>query len=126
MPLTDAGAAAAARLVAGDGTIAAFNASNAYVGIGDSTTAFASSQTDLQGTNKTRKLVDSVTINGGGASVDYTATFGLSQANYSWSEIAVFNASTSGTMLSRKVISLPAKTSLEQWTITATVVYAAA
>jgi hypothetical protein len=126
MALTDAGAAAAGRLIAGDGTIAAFNAANAYVAVGDSNATFAASQTDLQGTNKTRKLVDSVTINSGGASVDYTATFGTTQANYAWLEIAVMNASSGGTMLSRKVISLPVKTNLEQWTITATVAYSAA
>lgn len=96
MPLSDAGAAAAGRLIAGDGSIAAFNVANSYVGVGDSSATFAASQTDLQGTNKTRKLVDSVSINGGGTSVDYTATFGLGQANYAWLEIAIFNASSGG------------------------------
>jgi hypothetical protein len=125
MGLTDAGAVAAASLIAGDGGVTAFNAANAYVGIGDSSTAFASSQTDLQAsTNKTRKLVDTVvrTTN----SVDYTSTFGTTQANYQWLEIAVFNASSGGTMLSRKVISLGIKPNTEQWSVTATVIYVAA
>jgi hypothetical protein len=126
MGLTDAGAAAAGRLIAGDATILPFNAANAYVAVGDGNTAFLSTQTDLQGSNKTRKLVDSVTINSGGLSVDYTATYSTAQANYAWLEIAVTNAPSGGIMLSRKVISLPAKTNLEQWTITATVVYSAA
>lgn len=123
MGLTSAGAAAVAHLTAGDGTVTPFNTANAYVGIGDSNTAEDIAHTDLQAsTNKTRKPLDSAPVVAG-SSVDYTATFGTGDANHAWLEIGVFNAASGGTMLSRKVIALPVKTSAEQWTITATVVY---
>lgn len=121
MGLTDQGAIAVAALVAGAGTITPFNAANAYIAVGDSAAAEATSQTDLQGVNKTRKLVDSVAI--AANAVDYTATYGTTQANHAWLEIAVTNAALAGTMLSRKVISLGIKPNTEQWSVTATVVY---
>jgi hypothetical protein len=51
MPLTDAGAGLMAALVVGSDT--PLDDSHGYIGVGDSTTAFSASQSDLQAsTNK--------------------------------------------------------------------------
>lgn len=90
-----------------------YNAANAHIGVGDSTTAHANSQTDLQAaTNKLRKIVDSAptrTTN----TMRFISTFGTSEANFTWAEWAVFNASSGTTapaaMLNRKVEALGTK-----------------
>lgn len=114
MATTNAGAVKIATLVAADGTY--------YVGVGDSSTAFSAGQTDLQGT-ATRK---SATVSRVTNTNTYTATFTTSDANYAWLEIGLFDAASSGTMLTRKVIALPTKTSSETWTVNLEVVFAAA
>lgn len=96
---------------------------NAYIGIGDSSTAFANSQTDLQAaTNKLRKAMDATYPTAVTDTLTFKSTFGSSDANYVWNEWAIFNASSSGTMLSRKVESMGTKVSGSTWVITATVV----
>ena len=57
MPLTTAGRDELANLIVGAGT--PFNAANAHLGVGDSSTAFNASQTDLvAATNKFREIVN--------------------------------------------------------------------
>lgn len=122
MPLTNAGRNYITKKIIGDTSDPAFTNANAYLGVGDSTTAFDATHTDLQGTNKTRK----------GMSTGYPqyqapnqlifrALFDTSEANYAWNEIGIFNASSGGTMLSRKVQSLGTKNSSQQWELTITV-----
>jgi hypothetical protein len=127
MASTDKGVIAAASLFIGDGLIAAYNASNARVGVGDSSTAFAASQTDLQAaTNKFRKLIDSAPVRSNN-SVDFTASYALAEANYAWNEIALFNSSSGDYMATRRTLSgFGTKTSSEQWVVTLTVVFTAA
>lgn len=101
----------------------AFNAANAYLGVGDSTTAYAETQTDLQAsTNKLRKGMNATypKNNGTAQTEDWQADFGSSEANFAWQEWALFNASSAGTMFSRKVESLGTKASGSTWTLTAT------
>ena len=101
-----------------------FDNSNSYIGVGDSTTAFAASQTDLQAaTNKLRKAMDATYPSGGSNVITFRSTFGTSDANYAWQEWGVFNASSAGTMLSRKVESLGTKTSAQTWQFTATLTF---
>lgn len=94
-----------------------FSGTNAYVGVGDSTTTAVASQTDLQAaTNKLRKQVASApTISSNVAT--FTAAFATSDANYAWNEVGVFNASAGGTMLNRFVTSLGTKTTSASWTV---------
>lgn len=125
MALTNAGAIVAASLMHGFADVNPFDQANTYIGVGDGTAAFAASQTDLQGVNGTRQVLDSVPVKTSN-SVDLTATFGTTQANYDWNEIGAFNAASAGTMLSRKLISLGTKPNTEAWTVTLTVVYTAA
>jgi len=98
-----------------------FSNANAYIGIGDSSTAHAAAQTDLQAaTNKTRKAMDATYPSRSANVLTWRSTFGTGDANYAWNERGVFNASSSGQMLSRKVISLGTKTSSASWQITCT------
>lgn len=106
-----------------------FNNAQAAIGVGDSTTAAAATQTDLQAaTNKLRKAMDAtfpahtdgVVI--GAASIQFKSTFGTSDANWAWQEWGVFNSPTAATgrMLNRKVESLGTKTSAASWALTVT------
>jgi hypothetical protein len=106
--------------VTGIGTPTLFDNTNAYIGVGDSATAFSSAQTDLQGTSKTRKGMEaSFPDQSQGANVmRFKASFGTGDANYAWNEWGVFNASTAGTMMNRKVESLGTKTSAQTWEFT--------
>ncbi|MGW4798190.1 hypothetical protein ACWEPC_37800 [Nonomuraea sp. NPDC004297] len=102
-----------------------FNAANAHLSVGDSTTAAAATQTDLQAaTNKLRKPMDatypqhadgSTPTN---ATITFRATFGTADANWTWNEWGIFNASAGGRMLNRKVESLGTKTSAASWVLT--------
>jgi hypothetical protein len=105
-------------LIGGGGT--AFNNANANLGVGDSATAAAIGQTDLQaGANKVRAAMVATypTTPASGATSfrsDFTA------ANFAWQEWGIFNAAAAGTMLNRKVESLGTKAS-GTWTLTATI-----
>lgn len=126
MPLTDAGRNHLVQAGIG-AAVTAFNNANAYIGVGDSSTAFAAGQTDLQAsTNKTRKAMDATYPSGGSNVIAFRSTFGTSDANYAWNEWGIFNASSGGTMLSRKVESLGTKTNTQTWQFTATLTFTTA
>jgi hypothetical protein len=94
-----------------------FSSTNAYLGVGTSTTAFSAAHTDLQ-TAGVREIVDS----GGTRSTDtltWVASFETGDANQAWAEQAVFNAAAAGTMLCRVVTALGTKAS-GTWTLTYT------
>ena len=120
MPITDAGRNAMVQATVGAGGTA-FNNANAYIGVGDSTTAFNASQTDLvAASNKTRKAQDATYPQGSSNVLTFRSTFATGDANYAWQEWGVFNASSGGTMLNRKVESLGTKTSAQTWQFTVT------
>lgn len=120
MPLTNAGRDVIAAMIIGESTTDFTNA-NAQIGVGDSTTAFAVTQTDLQAaTNKLRKAMDATYPTRSGNVLTFRSTFGTAEANYAWAEWAVFNAATAGTMLNRKVEALGTKASTQSWQITVT------
>ena len=126
MAITDAGRNHLVQAGIG-AAVTAFNNANSYIGVGDSTTAFAASQTDLQAaTNKFRKAMDATYPSGGSNVITFRSTFGTSEANFSWQEWGVFNASSAGTMLSRKVESLGTKTSAQSWQFTVTLTFSTA
>lgn len=103
-------------LIGAGGTV--YSNANAYLGVGDSSTAESASQTDLQAaTNKLRKAMSASYPARSGQTITWRAAFGSAEANYSWNEFAVFNASTAGTMLNRKVSSQGTKASGQTWTL---------
>jgi hypothetical protein len=104
-----------------------FDVTNATIGVGTSSTAYAATQTDLLGT-KAYSVVDSAPTIATNV-LTFVATFGTSEANFAWNEWGVFNsagvAPTGGDiMLNRKVESLGTKTSAQSWEITATLTVA--
>lgn len=103
MPLTNAGRDAIAGLITGAVTTL-FNNANAKIGVGDGTTAFAATQTDLQAAaNKLRKAMDVGYPTTAGNVLTFQSTFGTADANFAWQEWGVFNAAAAGSMISRKV-----------------------
>lgn len=108
-------------------TLTFFNNGNAHIGVGDSTTAAAATQTDLQAaTNKLRKAMDATYpthsdgTGSGAAVITFKSTFGTSDANFAWEEWGIFNGSSGGRMLNRKVEALGTKSS-GTWVLTVTV-----
>lgn len=126
MPLTDAGRNHLVQAGIG-AAVTAFNNANSYIGVGDSTNAFAVGQTDLAAaTNKTRKAMDATYPSGGANVITFRSTFGTSDANFAWQEWGVFNGSSGGTMLNRKVESLGTKTNTQTWQFTVTLTFSTA
>lgn len=107
------------KVIGAAGTV--LDASNAYLGVGDSSTAFAGAQTDLQAaSNKHREIVDSAPSRSTDT-LTFVATLEAADANHAINEVAAFNASSAGTMFSRFVQALGTKASPAVWTITYTI-----
>lgn len=120
MALTNAGRDHIAGILIGE-SLTDFNNANAHIGVGDSNTAFAVGQTDLQASsNKLRKAMDVTYPTRATNVLTFRSTFATGDANFAWAEWGVFNASSSGTMVSRKVEALGTKTSAQSWQITVT------
>lgn len=119
--LLNAGINVLTNLLAGGGGTA-FNNANARIGVGDSTTAEAATQTGLQAaTNKTYVAMDaSYPTYGTSQQVAFRATFGTGSANYAWQEFTVDNGTTS---LNRKVSAQGTKTSGQTWQVTITITF---
>lgn len=112
-------------------TLTYFNNANAQIGVGDSTTAAAATQTDLQAaTNKLRKAMDATypqhtdATTSGAASIVFKSTFASADANFAWQEWGIFNGASGGRMLNRKVESLGTKASGTTWALTVTITLA--
>ena len=102
------------------GSATAYNNANARIGVGNSTTAEAATQTGLQaasdyqlyvGMNAGYPTVENQTVN-------FASTFGSSQANWQWNEITVENSSAAALSLNRKVFNGGTKTSPAVWSVT--------
>lgn len=123
MPLTTAGRDFIAKAIMSDSATFFTNA-NSYLGVGDSTTAFAVAQTDLQAsTNKLRKAMDTSYPSRATNVLTFKSTYATGDANFAWNEWGVFNASSAGEMLCRKVESLGTKVT-GTWVLTATITVA--
>lgn len=110
-----------------------FSNAQAAIGVGDSSTAAAATQTNLQAaSNKLRKAMDATFpthtdgVVVGSATITFKSTFATSDANFAWAEWGVFNSTTDavGRMLNRKVESLGTKTSAASWVFTVTLTLA--
>jgi hypothetical protein len=126
--LVTVGAQRVSDLLTGTGT--AFSSTRGVAGVGTSTTAFSAAHTALQGTAYYQGL-DSAPGSVNGVITAYS-TFTGSNANHAWEEwcwaIATatpvastnFNtATTTGTMLNRKVQAMGTKVSTAVWTLAA-------
>lgn len=104
-------------LVGGGGT--AYNNASAFLGVGDSATAWATAQTDLQAaTNKLRTAMKATYPVTGTKKQTFASDFTTGQANWVWNEWCIANAVSGATsLLSRKVEALGTKAS-GTWTLT--------
>jgi hypothetical protein len=100
----------------------ALSNANAYIGVGDTNTAATATQTDLAApSNKAYLAMDSTYpihtdgTTSPGASIQFRGTAATGTANWAWAEWGIFNASSSGRMLNRKVEALGTKTSASTW-----------
>jgi hypothetical protein len=107
-----------------------WNNANAYLGVGDSSTAYAAGQTDLQAsTNKLRKaMYDGTFPSRSGLAMTWKAKFLAAEANFDWNEVIVANAASSGAALFRDVPSpsLGTKPGTQEWHLTSTLTLSAA
>lgn len=129
--LTYGGASVLWERVIGNTGVTAYSNANAYLGVGDSTTAAAATQTDLQAaTNKLYTAMDATFpshtdgTSSGNASIQFRCTVATGSGNFAWQEWGVFNASSAGRMLNRKVESLGTKTSASTWQLLVTLTLA--
>ncbi len=134
--LTIGGASIQWQTLIGNGTATAgqeltyFNNAQAAIGVGDSSTAAADTQTAIQAaTNRLYKAMDATypqhtdsDSSAGAKSIVFRSTFATTDANFAWQEWGVFNSAThnTGRMLNRKVESLGTKTSAATWVLTIT------
>jgi hypothetical protein len=101
-----------------------WSATNCRVGVGNSNTAAAASQTDLQGASKRFELVDSVVVSG--QTLTAVATFQGSDGNFAWEEWGIDQGTADGTtvtapLLNRKVQVMGTKASPAVWVLTASI-----
>ncbi len=88
--------------------------------VGDGTAAVSAGQTDLQGTNKLRKVFDAVpTVSGN--TLQAVCTFLTTEANFHWQETGLANSASGATLVDRFLQDYGTKTSALQWILTVTI-----
>ena len=106
--------------IAAGGTTA-YNNANAEIGVGDSTTAAAATQTDLQAaSNKLFKAMVASYPQRTNQTVDFRSDFTSGEANFAWEEWSVRNGNTRNKNMNRKVTALGTKAT-GTWTLTASI-----
>lgn len=124
--LTNAGIALMLDLLIGAGGTTFANG-NTYIGTGDSSTAAAAGQTDLQAaSNKFKRVMDATYPSRSGQTLTFRTTYATTESNYAIQECGVFNggaAFATGVMLNRIASSLGTKTAATtlQLTVTLTI-----
>lgn len=105
-------------LIGAGGT--AFSNANARLGVGDSTTAAAATQTALQAaTNKLYKAMEASYPQRSNQTITFRSIFASGEANFSWEEFSVMNGAdeTTAKNLNRKVTASGTKVSGQVWTL---------
>lgn len=97
----------------------AFSNANAYIGVGDSSTAASASQTGLQAaTNLLYKGMQASYPTISGQTVTFRSQFTTSEANFAWNEFTVASGnSNSADNLNRVVSAQGTKASGQTWTV---------
>lgn len=117
--LLDAGATNIMQQLTGVGTPVVYNNTNARIGVGDSSTAEASTQTGLVAvTNKAWVGMEATYPQVSGNTATWRAVFDGATANFDWREFTIVNtADDTGVNLNRKVSSQGTKASGQIWTL---------
>jgi len=97
-----------------------FDNTHAQIGVGENNTAAAAIQTDLQGSSKTYKGMESGFPTSTAQKVTLKSSFGSAEANNVWAEWVV-KQSTSAKCINRKVSSMGTKASGSTWTLEVTI-----
>jgi len=104
-----------------------FDNGNALIGVGNSTVAAAATQTGLQASSGNRwygamstgyPSHSTGTGSTSNADVSFRAVASTADANFAWQEWGIFNSTSGGRMLNRRVESLGTKTASATWTFT--------
>lgn len=98
-----------------------FSNANARIAVGNSSTAPAAAQTDLQGASTLRKAMDATFPSRSGNVLTFKSTFATGDANFAWNEWCLANSASGATILNRTVQGFGTKTSADTWVATATV-----
>jgi hypothetical protein len=115
-------------LIAVPAATAVYDNTHARLGVGNSSTAEAATQTDLQaaagGANRQFKLMNATFPSRSSQTLSFASDFTSGEANFVWNEWGIDNGTSNGTtvsapMLNRKVASLGTKAT-GTWTLTAT------
>lgn len=94
----------------------AFNSANAYLGVGDGTTAAVATQEGLQGANKTYRPMDPGYPQVLNQTMTFRATYGANVAAHGWKEFSVSNSSDdTGKNICRKSEDHSVKPSADTW-----------
>jgi hypothetical protein len=103
-------------LTGGAGT--AYSNANAYLGVGESSTAEGASDTDLIGASKTYKAMEATYPQISAQTVTFRSVFASGDANNAWEEFTVSNTSSgTGDNLNRKTSSQGTKVVGQTWTL---------
>lgn len=116
--LLNEGIGALALLLTG-GSATAYNNANSHIGVGDSATAAAASQTGLQAaTNKAYVAMASTYPQIASQTITWRGVFDGSTANFAWNEMSVANGTDDTAVnLNRKVSAQGTKTAGQTWTL---------
>ncbi len=96
-----------------------YNNANARIGVGNSNTAAAATQTALQGGSTAFKAMDaSFPTYGTSQKATWKSTFASADGNFAWEEWTIDNGSGANLNLNRKVESLGTKVSGTTWVFT--------
>lgn len=102
----------------GLGSPTAYNNANARIGVGDSSTAEAATQTGLQAaTNNLFKGMEASYPSRTNQTLTFRAVFTGDEANYAWNEFSVDNGAAADKNLNRKVSAQGTKTAGQTWTV---------
>lgn len=130
--LTTAGLGRITSLIIAGGGQGATNTS-ARIGVGNSSTAAAVGQTDLQASagssNRWFQVMDATFPTASGGLLTFKATFGTADGNFAWNEWGIdigtptvtASATVNALLLNRAVQSLGTKTAAGTWVATATI-----
>lgn len=100
-----------------------YSSTNARIGVGDSTTAAAPTQTGLvSATNRFWRPMDATFPQVINQTVTFRSAFGVNEANFAWNEFTIVNtADDMGQNLCRRVQNMGVKASGTTWVVTVSI-----
>lgn len=110
-------------IIGAGGSVAAYNNATADLGVGNSTTAAAATDTGLIGGSSLFKAMVATYPQRTNQTMDFRSDFTSGEANFAWEEASVRNGNTRNKNMNRRVQSLGTKAT-GTWTLTASITLA--